>query len=53
MDMVCIGNNLLNEEHEMSAIAALVERGLTNGQLKEAALRDSIERVRLRKALLI
>lgn len=52
IDMLCIGNNLLDQEQEMLGIAERVARDVQNGLLNEAALRASIERVRSRKSLL-
>src|SRR6202048_3186903 len=52
MDMLCIGNNLLNQEGEMADIAGSIEQGLQNGTLARSAIEKSIGRVRQRKALL-
>ena len=52
MDMLCIGNNLLDQEQEMSGIAGYIERCLQDGTLDRASVQRSIERVRKRKALL-
>jgi beta-N-acetylhexosaminidase len=52
MDMLCIGNNLLNQEQEMADIAGSIEQGLQNGTLAHPAIEKSIGRVRQRKALL-
>jgi beta-N-acetylhexosaminidase len=52
MDMLCIGNNLINQEAEMAGIADGVERRLQDGTLAQQAIADSIRRVRQRKALL-
>ncbi|MDB5876526.1 MAG: hypothetical protein JWQ07_5968 [Ramlibacter sp.] len=52
MDMLCIGNNLINQEAEMADIADGVERRLQDGTLAQQAIADSIRRVRQRKALL-
>jgi beta-N-acetylhexosaminidase len=52
MDMLCIGNNLINEEQDMAGIAASLERHLGEGALDEAVVGQSIARVRKRKALL-
>lgn len=52
IDMLCIGNNLLDQEGEMAGIAEAVERGLRGGQLNSGAIGRSIARVRARKALL-
>ncbi len=50
--MLCIGNNLFDQEAEMVGIAAAVERGLRDKALDSAAIAGSIDRVRKRKALL-
>jgi beta-N-acetylhexosaminidase len=52
MDMLCIGNNLIDQEQEMSEIAEHIERCLQDGTLDRACVGRSIERVRKRKALL-
>ena len=52
VDMLCIGNNLVNQEGEMAGIADTIEQGLQNGTLAQAAIAKSIGRVRQRKALL-
>jgi beta-N-acetylhexosaminidase len=52
MDMLCIGNNLLDQEREMAGIADAIGHGLETGMLDRSALGQSIERVRQRKALL-
>jgi beta-N-acetylhexosaminidase len=52
MDMLCIGNNRLAQEQEMSGIAGHIERCLQDGTLDRASVQRSIERVRKRKALL-
>jgi beta-N-acetylhexosaminidase len=53
IDMLCIGNNLLNQEQEMADIAGSIEQGVQDGTLGRSAIRKSIDRVRQRKALLI
>src|SRR6476469_626246 len=53
MDMLCIGNNLFDQEQEMAGIADHLEQCLQDGRLNRAAVERSIERVRRRKALLI
>ncbi len=53
MDMLCIGNNLLDQEQEMAAIADYIAQRWRDGLLVNAAIRASIERVRKRKALLL
>jgi beta-N-acetylhexosaminidase len=52
IDMVCIGNNLLDQEAEMAGIAEAVERGLREETLLAAAIGRSIARVQERKAQL-
>jgi beta-N-acetylhexosaminidase len=52
MDMLCIGNNLLDQEQEMSGIAGHIERCLQDGPLDRASVQRSIDRVKKRKALL-
>jgi beta-N-acetylhexosaminidase len=52
MDMLCIGNNLFDQEQEMAGIADHLEQCLQDGRLNRAAVERSIERVRRRKALL-
>ncbi|MBR0937469.1 glycoside hydrolase family 3 protein [Bradyrhizobium jicamae] len=52
MDMVCIGNNLIDQEQEMAGLAEAVAQRLDDGSLDQAAVPQSIERVRKRKALL-
>jgi beta-N-acetylhexosaminidase len=52
IDMLCIGNNLFDQEREMAAIAQSVEQSLDNGTLTGSAIKESIARVIRRKALL-
>jgi beta-N-acetylhexosaminidase len=52
IDMLCIGNNLLDQEAEMADIAAAVEQAAQHKILDPAAIGRSIARVRERKALL-
>ena len=52
IDMLCIGNNLFDQEREMADIAAAIERDLAGEALDPVAVSQSIERVRKRKALL-
>jgi beta-N-acetylhexosaminidase len=52
MDMLCIGNNLFDQEREMAGIADAVERQLRDETLDASAIGRSIERVQARKALL-
>ena len=52
MDMLCIGNNLFDQEQEMAGIAEYIAESLREGILSASAIRQSIARVRERKALL-
>jgi beta-N-acetylhexosaminidase len=52
IDMLCIGNNLFDQEAEMASIAEAVEQGLRDEVLDPVAIGRSIARVRARKALL-
>ncbi|WP_050425149.1 glycoside hydrolase family 3 N-terminal domain-containing protein [Bradyrhizobium tropiciagri] len=52
MDMICIGNNLFDQEQAMAGIAAAVAGAVQDGTLDQAAVRRSIARVQKRKALL-
>jgi beta-N-acetylhexosaminidase len=52
IDMLCIGNNLLDQEAGMAGIAEAIERALKQEMLDPAAVGRSIARVRTRKALL-
>lgn len=52
IDMLCIGNNLFDQEREMAGIADAIGQALRDGTLVPAATLRSIERVRRRKALL-
>ncbi len=52
MDMLCIGNNLFEQEQEMAGIAGDIGRALRDGTLVPAAIGRSIERISRRKALL-
>src|SRR5882757_3099334 len=45
MDMLCIGNNLINQEREMAAIAEYVEQSLRDMTLSGPAIEKSIARV--------
>jgi len=51
MDMLCIGNNLFDQEQEMAGIAEQVRQGLRDGTLAGSAIGNSIERVGKRKAI--
>jgi beta-N-acetylhexosaminidase len=51
IDMLCIGNNLIDQEREMAGIAAGITEGLRDGTLSAAAIERSIARVARRKAL--
>ncbi len=53
MDMLCIGNNLFDQEQEMAAIAESVEQGLRDNTLSGSAMEKSIARVARRKTLLM
>jgi beta-N-acetylhexosaminidase len=53
MDMLCIGNNLFDQEQEMAAIAEYVEQSLRDNTLSGSAIGKSIARVAKRKALLM
>jgi beta-N-acetylhexosaminidase len=53
MDMLCIGNNLFDQEQEMAAIAEYVEQSLGDETLSGSAIEKSIARVAKRKALLM
>jgi beta-N-acetylhexosaminidase len=53
MDMLCIGNNLFDQELEMAAIAESVEQSLRDRILSGSAIEKSIARVAQRKALLM
>jgi beta-N-acetylhexosaminidase len=52
IDMLCIGNNLFDQEEEMAAIAESVEQSVREGTLAGSAVNESIGRVGRRKALL-
>jgi beta-N-acetylhexosaminidase len=52
MDMLCIGNNLFDQEQEMAGIAQAIEQGLRDRTLAGPAIEASIARVVNRKALL-
>src|SRR5262249_914532 len=52
MDMLCIGNNLFDQEGEMAATAEYIRESLREGTLSGSAIEQSIARVRERKALL-
>ncbi|WP_342725685.1 glycoside hydrolase family 3 N-terminal domain-containing protein [Bradyrhizobium sp. B097] len=52
MDMICIGNNLLDQEQAMAGIATAVAGAVQDGSLDQAAVQRSIARVQQRKALL-
>ncbi|MCK1514539.1 glycoside hydrolase family 3 protein [Bradyrhizobium sp. 190] len=53
MDMLCIGNNLFDQEQEMAGIAEDVEQSLRDKTLSGSAIEKSIARVAKRKALLM
>jgi len=52
MDMLCIGNNLFDQEREMAGIADAVGEEMSRETMDPLAIERSIERVRKRKALL-
>ena len=51
IDMLCIGNNLLDQEQEMAATADYIMQSLRDGFLSGSAIERSIARVAARKAL--
>lgn len=53
IDMLCIGNNLIDQEQEMAGIAEYIEKGLRGEILSASAIEHSIERVAARKRLLM
>ena len=53
VDLLCIGNNLFDQEQEMAAIAEYVEQSLRDSTLSGSAIEKSIARVAKRKALLM
>jgi beta-N-acetylhexosaminidase len=53
MDMLCIGNNLFDQEQEMAGIAEYVEQSLRGKALSGSSIENSIARVGKRKALLM
>src|SRR5262245_31839237 len=52
VDMLCIGNNLFDQEQEMAGIAEYIGESLRDGILCASAIEQSIARVGRRKALL-
>jgi len=52
MDMLCIGNNLFDQEQEMAAMAEYAEQSLRHRTLSGPGIEKSIARVAKRKALL-
>jgi beta-N-acetylhexosaminidase len=50
MDMLCIGNNLFDQEQEMAAIAQSVAEAVEDGTLAGSAVKASIDRVIRRKS---
>lgn len=53
IDMLCIGNNLLDQEAEMAGIAEAVEQAVHAAALDPRAVEKSVARVRKRKELLV
>jgi beta-N-acetylhexosaminidase len=53
IDMLCIGNNLFDQEQEMVAIAEYVEQSLRDKTLSGSVIEKPIARVARRKALLM
>ena len=51
IDMLCIGNNLLDQEQEMAGTADYIMQNLRDGNLSGSAIEQSIARVGKRKAL--
>ena len=51
IDMLCIGNNLLDQEQEMAGTAEYIMENLRDGILSASAIEQSIARVGARKAL--
>jgi beta-N-acetylhexosaminidase len=52
IDMLCIGNNLFDQEQDMAGIAEYLLRRLQDATLHRSTVAKSIERVQQRKALL-
>jgi beta-N-acetylhexosaminidase len=52
MDMLCIGNNLFDQEQEMAAIAQSIVQSVDDGTLAGSSVAASIDRVVGRKELL-
>jgi beta-N-acetylhexosaminidase len=52
MDMLCIGNNLFDQEQETAAIAEYISESLRDGTLSGSEIAKSIARIGRRKALL-
>jgi beta-N-acetylhexosaminidase len=51
IDMVCIGNNLFDQEQEIAGIASSFSESLRDGALSVAAIEGSIARIARRKTL--
>src|SRR5258708_7602320 len=49
IDMLCIGNNLFDQEQEMAGIAGYITESLRDGTLSGSAIEESIARVGTRK----
>ena len=52
IDMLCIGNNLFDQEQAMAGIAEYLVQRLQDATLHRSTVAKSIERVQQRKALL-
>jgi beta-N-acetylhexosaminidase len=53
MDMLCIGNNLFDQEQEMAGTAEYIGESMRDGTLSGSAMEQAIARVGRRKALLM
>ena len=51
IDLLCIGNNLLDQEQEMAGLAETIQRSVRDGLLDRKEIARSIGRVQGRKAL--
>ncbi len=52
IDMLCIGNNLIDQEHEIAGVAEYLLQRMQDTTLDRSAIATSIGRVQTRKALL-